>query len=225
MGRRVLGGAGELLVTSGVLVLLFAVWQLWWTDVVAQRAATQVVEQLREDFGRDAAPQASGDQVAPSGLPGDAFALLHVPRFGQEWVRPVLQGTDAEVLATGVGHYDGTAAPGQVGNFAVAGHRTTWGRPFHDIDRLRAGDRVLVETADAVYVYVVTGHEVVPPTDVDVLAPVPDEPGAAPAEPVLTMTSCHPRYSAAERYVVHAELAETLDPADLAAARAGGTAG
>ncbi len=148
-----------------------------------------------------------------------------MPRFGADWVRPVLQGTDDDVLATGVGHYEGTAAPGEVGNFAVAGHRTTWGRPFHDIDRLRTGDRVLVETADAVYVYAVTAHEVVQPGDVDVIAPVAGEPGAEPVEPVLTMTSCHPRYSAAQRYVVHAELAETLDPDDLAVALADGTEG
>lgn len=225
MGRRVLGWAGELLVTGGVLLLLFAAWQLWWTDVVADRAAAQVVEQLREDFAREPGLEASGDQVAPSDLPGDAVALLHVPRFGSDWVRPVLQGTDGEVLATGVGHYVGTAAPGEVGNFAVAGHRTTWGRPFRDIDRLRAGDRVLVETADSVYVYAVTGHEVVQPTEVEVIAPVPDEPGAEPVDPVLTMTSCHPRYSAAQRYVVHAELVHTLDPADLAAALGGTTEG
>ena len=225
MGRRVLGWAGELLVTVGVLLLLFAAWQLWWTDVVADRAAARVVDQLRVDFAREAGLPADGDRASASDLPGDAVALLHVPRFGPDWVQPVLEGTDADVLATGVGHYTGTAAPGEVGNFAVAGHRTTWGRPFHDIDRLRAGDRVLVETADAVHVYAVTGHDVVQPDDVGAIAPVPDEPGAEPDQPVLTLTSCHPRYSAAQRYVVHAELAETLDPADLAAALAGATGG
>ncbi len=226
MARRLVGVAGELLVTLGALVLLFVVWQLWWTDVVANRQAAQVVERLREDFAGDTRGTAAGtDGVTPVDLPSGAFALLHVPRFGDGWVRPVLDGTDRDVLASGVGHYDGTAGPGEVGNFAVAGHRTTWGRPFHDIDRLGPGDRVLVETADHVYVYAVTAHEVVPPSDVDVVAAVPGEPGATPQRAVLTMTSCHPRYSAAERYVVHAELLDTLDPADLDPALTAATEG
>lgn len=215
MARRLVGWTGELLITLGALLLLFVVWQLWWTDVVADRRAAQVVEELREDFAAEPGPRASTDHATPDDLPDEAFALLHVPRLGGDWVRPVLEGTDPDVLATGVGHYDGTARPGEVGNFAVAGHRTTWGRPFHDIDRLRVGDPVLVETAEHVYVYTVTDHEVVLPTDVDVIAPVPGDPGAEPDERVLTMTTCHPRYSAAQRYVVHAELQDTLDPTDL----------
>lgn len=214
MGRRLVGWAGELLITVGALLLLFVVWQLWWTDVVANQRAAQVVAGLRADFA-DEPDSAGAGGGSRDDRPGDAFALLHVPRLGEDWVRPVLEGTDPEVLATGVGHYDGTAGPGEVGNFAVAGHRTTWGRPFHDIDRLRTGDLVLVETADHVYVYAVTDHEVVLPTDVEVIAPVPGDPGATADLGVLTMTSCHPRYSAAQRYVVHAELQDTLDPADL----------
>ena len=114
------------------------------------------------------------------------------------------------MLALGVGHYVGTAGPGQVGNFAVAGHRTTYGRPFHDVDRLRDGDRVVVETAATVYVYEVTSRDIVRPRDVEVIAPVPGEPGEAPVEAVLTMTSCHPKYAATQRFVVHGRLAETI---------------
>jgi sortase A len=130
------------------------------------------------------------------------------------------------VLAKGVGHYEGSAGPGEVGNFAVAGHRTTHGRPFHAIDSLRRGDEVVVETGDGVFVYAVTGHEVVDPADVRVIAPVPDQPGTVPTEAVLTMTSCDPPFRATQRYVVHARLTQTL-PAGrvgeaLAAASAGG---
>ncbi len=225
MGRRLVGWAGELLVTLGVLLLLFVAWQLWWTDVVADRAASQVVDELQDDFGRGVGAGGTADPADVPPLPGDAFALMYVPRLGEDWVRPVFEGTDLAVLAKGVGHYSGTAVPGEVGNFAVAGHRTTWGRPFHDIDLLRDGDRVVVRTADHVYVYAVTGHEVVLPTRVEVVAPVPDDPGAAPDAAVLTLTSCHPRYSATERYVVHAALEETLDPADLDTALAGATEG
>jgi sortase A len=221
MSRRLLGWTGEVLITVGVLLLLFTVWQLWWTDVVANRASARIVEELRDDFTRQ--PGAARGGAAPAGPPAGAIALMYVPRLGTDWVRPVLEGTDRDVLTRGVGHYAGTADPGEVGNFAVAGHRTTHGRPFHDIDALREDDHVVVETAESVYVYAVTGSEVVPPTDVAVIAPVPDEPGEPPTDEVLTMTSCHPRYSAAERYVVHASLVRTLPASDLEVAL--GTAG
>jgi sortase A len=212
MGRRVTGWVGEVLLTLGVLVLLFVLWQVWWTDVVSTREASHLVTRLEERFAAGG-PGAGSAGAGPSEpTTGGAFALIAVPRFGADWVRPVIEGTGLPVLAQGVGHYDGTAAPGAVGNFAVAGHRTTHGRPFDDIDALRTGDRVVVETREHVYVYEVTGHEVVAPTDVDVIAPTPDRPGVAPTEATMTLTSCHPRYTARQRYVVHARLTETLPP-------------
>ncbi|MBM6405918.1 class E sortase [Phycicoccus sp. CSK15P-2] len=200
-----------MLITAGVLVLLFVAWQLWWTDVVANRAQERIVRSLTEDF-RDGSTV--GDDALP-GLAGSrAFAVIRVPRFGADDARPVIEGTGRPVLALGVGHYRGTAMPGEVGNFSVAGHRTTYGRPFHDIDRLRQGDRVIVETKPTVYVYEVTGHEIVRPYQSEVIAPVPDRPGATPEDALLTMTSCHPRYSATYRYVAHGRLVETVDRAD-----------
>jgi sortase A len=145
---------------------------------------------------------------------GEAFAILRVPRLGADYARPVLEGTTTEVLEGGVGHYRGTAAPGAVGNFAIAGHRTTYGRPFHDIDRLREGDVVAVETKTAYNVYRVKRHAVVAPSAVEVIAPVPGEPGRKPTARWLTMTACHPKYSAAQRYVVFAELEKTYARAE-----------
>ena len=213
--RRVAGWAGELLVTLGVLLLLFAAWQLWWTDVVSLRASDELVRTLEQDHAGGLAPSAVGADGLPEGTDeGDAFAVVRIPRFGQDYARPVLEGTGRDVLARGVGHYAGTAGPGQVGNFALAGHRTTYGRPFHDVDRLVDGDRVVVETATEVFVYEVTSRDVVPPGDVGVIAPVPTEPGASPTEPLLTLTSCHPRYSATERFVVHGRLVESVPRTD-----------
>ncbi|HET6967138.1 MAG TPA: class E sortase [Ornithinibacter sp.] len=210
--RRAVGWAGELVITLGVLLLLFVAWQLWWTDVVSDREAARVVATLEDEFAR--APGAAAPLPAsgiPEGIGDDgAFAIVRIPRFGADYARPLLEGTGRPVLALGIGHYTGTAGPGQVGNFAIAGHRTTYGRPFHDVDRLRDGDRVVVETAGTVHVYEVTGRDVVRPTDVDVIAPVPDEPGAAPTEALITLTSCHPRYSATERFVVHGRLVESV---------------
>lgn len=209
--RRVVGWAGELLVTLGVLLLLFAAWQLWWTDVVADREQAGIVAALEEAF----APVRPGAEVGADGIPVEvgparAFAVVRIPRFGLDYVRPVVSGTGRDELALGLGHYTGTAGPGEVGNFALAGHRTTYGRPLHDVDRLEDGDRVVVETAGEVFVYEVTSRRVVRPGDVGVLAPVPGEPGAEPTEALLTLTSCHPRYSATERFVVHGRLVESV---------------
>lgn len=208
--RRLVGGVGELLVTVGVLLLLFAAWQLWWTDIVADREQAQLVSTLEGDFARDGRTASEEDRTLEGTSTAGAFAIVRIPRFGADYARPVLEGTGRDVLERGVGHYVGTAAPGAVGNFALAGHRTTYGRPFHDVDRLRDGDRVVVETAAEVYVYEVTSREVVRPNDVEVIGPVPDAPGRRPTEALLTMTSCHPRFSATERFVVHGRLVDTV---------------
>jgi uncharacterized protein YlxW (UPF0749 family) len=131
--RRVAGWAGELLVTLGVLVLLFAAWQLWWTDVVSNRAQTQIVDSLEATFAREGA-EATSAPVPANGIPDalndeGAFAVLRIPRFGDDYARPIIEGTGRDVLALGVGPYVGTAGPGQVGKFALAGHRTTFPSP------------------------------------------------------------------------------------------------
>jgi sortase A len=224
--RRLVGWAGELLLTLGMLLLLFGLWQLWWTDVVADREQAGIVRSLEEDFADAGSAGVGADTSARAVGEDGAFAIVRIPRLGAGYARPVVEGTGPEVLALGVGHYAGTAGPGDTGNFAVAGHRTTYGRPFHDIDRLEEGDRVVVETAGEIFVYEVTGHRIVQPDDVEVIAPVPGSPGEEPSEALLTMTSCHPRYSATERFVVHGRLVEAVprprwDPAAWLAAPPG----
>lgn len=221
MTRRVVGVTGELLVTLGVLLLLLVAWQLWWTDLTANRVQDATVREVEAEFAREqVGPQPLDAAGLPQAVePDGAFALIRIPRFGADWVRPVIAGTDRSVLARGVGHYTGTAGPGQVGNFAVAGHRTTYGRPFHDVDRLRDGDRVVVETRAEVYVYEVYDREVVRPSDVEVIAPVPGDPGATPTDALITLTSCHPRYSATQRYIVHGRLLDAVPRAEWDPAR------
>lgn len=200
--RGALGLLGDLFVTAGVLLLLFVGWQLWWTDVTANRVQAATVHELTREFST---PGATGVTPEPVAF-GKAFAIVRIPRFGAQYARPVLEGTSHDILDEGVGHYVGTAAPGAVGNFAVAGHRTTYGRPFHDIDTLVPGDLVVVETRATYSVYAVKRHVIVAPTAVDVIAPVPEHPGVQPTVAWLTMTACHPKYSAAQRYVVFAQL-------------------
>jgi sortase A len=205
--RTLLHGLGELLITLGVVVLLFVAWQLWWTDVAAGRTQTATVHQVERRWAVAQPTTGSAAGTSVRGVPtGQPVALLRIPRFGKEYVRPVLQGVDLDVLDDGVGHYPDSAGPGQVGNFALAGHRVTYAKPFNRIAELRRGDQVIVQTRDTSYVYTVLRSTVVTPEQVDVVAPVPQHAGERPTRRLLTMTACHPKYSARQRYVVFAEL-------------------
>ncbi len=125
---------------------------------------------------------------------------MHLPTIGE--VRPVNEGVQLSVLNHGVlGHYPGTAEPGGVGHFALAGHRTTYGRPLWAVASLRPGDPVVVETATDYYVYRLSELRIVQPEQSEVVAPVPGRPGTAPTERWMVMTACHPKFSASQRIV------------------------
>ena len=204
--RAVARGLGELLVTGGLVVLLFVVYELFVTDFIAGQRQEELTQQIHEQW---AAPAPDRPEV-----PGDAIAVLYIPRLGGDYSRVVLEGTSEDELAQGPGHYVGTALPGQPGNLALAGHRVGKGSPFLDADQLRPGDPVVVETADSWFVYrvlgpaeQVPGQQVVSPSDVSVIAPTPDGPAdGPPTGAYLTLTTCHPEYSARQRLVVHAVL-------------------
>ena len=215
--RWVVGTIGEVLITLGVLLLLFVAWQLWWTDVTANREQAVAIQTLERGFTHDSIPPDPTATQGPAATPdplatlknvpfGEAFAILRIPRFGASFARPVLQGTDHPTLGKGVGHYVGTAMPGVVGNFATAGHRTTYGKPYADIDKLRPGDFIVIETKANYIVYAVQRHVIVTPDHVEVIAPVPQHPGATPTEAWMTMTACNPKFSAQQRYVVFSKL-------------------
>lgn len=221
-GAAVVGVVGELMVTLGVLLGLFVVWQLWWTDVVAEREQAVLVESL--DWVRTV-PEPTVGPAEPDDPPGPpqnrgpapaldepehatTFATLQVPRWGSDYLRTISQGTTKrDVLdVLGVGHYEGTAMPGQIGNFAVAGHRATYGKPFNRVEELQIGDPLVVQTETTWYVYRIVSTEVVTPRDVQVIAPTPNQPDVPPTVASMTMTTCHPLFSARERFIVHAEL-------------------
>ncbi len=204
---------GEVFITLALFLFLFIAWQLWWTDVTANRAQTVTIHALERSFGPAGTPaRAAADPKAVlTKVPfGQAFAIMRIPRFGADYARPVLQGTDTDTLTKGIAHYPGTAFPGQVGNFAVAGHRTTYGKPFSNIDLLQSGDIIVVETKTNYVVYAVDRHVIVAPDQVEVIAPVPQHPGVQPKQAWLTMTACHPRFSANQRYVVFAKLVRSI---------------
>lgn len=146
---------------------------------------------------------------------------MYVPRFGTTYSRSVSQGVGTvDVLdKNGIGHYPGTQMPGQIGNFAVAAHRTTYGAPFKLLATLQVGDKIYIQTPDGYYTYSFRGLEYVRPTGVGVLDAMPQQPGVAPTDRVLTMTSCNPMFSASERIIAYSVL-ESWQPASAGAPQA-----
>jgi sortase A len=156
------------------------------------------------------------------------FANMIIPRFGAAWYKPIAEGTGThDVLDKGeVGHYPTTQMPGELGNFAVAAHRTSHGASFNGLNKLVAGDHIYIETADGWYAYVFRNLEYVRPTGVGVIAPVPQSTGAQPTDRIMTMTSCNPLFSAQERIIAYSVFDKFYPraggaPADIAAIVAG----
>lgn len=209
----VVGGLGELLLTLGALVLLFVGWQVWWVTREATSAAAATVDDLQRQFAGPpaaAAPETPGPSAGTSLRAADVpvgapFGLITVPRFGNG-AQPLLQGTSVEQLDRGVGHDAQAAMPGQIGNFATAGHRDTYSHPYELIDTLQRGDAVVVEVRDGWAIYRVERHRIVEPTQVEVYAATPDRPGVAPTEAWMTLVACEPHWTAQRRWVVHAKL-------------------
>lgn len=206
-------GLGELLVTAGMVLLLFVVYEVYVTDFLTAQRQDQLSTELREEWAAD--PEAERGPITPLEI-GDAFGVLRIPRLGEDYTRVVLEGTEEEQLSQGPGHYVDSALPGEQGNLALAGHRVGKGSPFLDLDAMRPGDPVVVETRDSWFVYRVLGDDdpsgipgmhVVSPTAVEVVSPTPNAAVTAAASGAyLTLTTCHPRYSARQRLVVHARL-------------------
>jgi LPXTG-site transpeptidase (sortase) family protein len=142
---------------------------------------------------------------------GRKIATLRIPRLGSNWQQTVLDGIDQTFLAKGVGYYPGTALPGAVGNFVVAGHRMTQKQQFRDLDQLIVGDPIAVQVGNKIYLYKVVASKIVKPSDVSQLYPVPGKPGSIATKAILTLTTCNPKNSAKERLVVNAVLSSVLD--------------
>jgi sortase A len=232
------GAIGEILITLGVLLGLYVVWELVWTDVEAHQEAAAVLEVVQRQPGWIAPP--AGSDYAPHHDPaldpppvdeaplptppfGETWATLHVPRWGEDYNVPIVEGTDrVKILNKGlIGHYEGTESPGRIGNFATSAHRTTYGKPYNLIADLQLGDSLIVETAQYYFVYKMTdmfhppeGYEIVRPKEVRVIFPVPNDAEAVPTKRIMTLTSCHPMFSAEYRYIVWGELEYWTDKSE-----------
>ena len=203
--RRAVRGTGKSLISLGVLLLLFVVYQLWGTGLTHDRAQ----KSLRSEFAKQlAAPAAADPASTVAGAPtpattkplplleGDAAGVIVIPKIGLDEI--VVEGVGVEELKKGVGRYPDTKMPGEKGNSALAGHRTTYGHPFMRLDDLASGDEINVTTRAGTFRYAVMEKKIVTPETVEVLDNTPDN--------RLTLTTCHPKYSAEQRLIVVAQL-------------------
>ncbi|GAA2580095.1 MULTISPECIES: class E sortase [Streptomyces] len=198
---------GELFITTGVLMLLFVTYQLWWTNVRAHAQANQAASNLQDDW-------ASGKRNPGTFEPGQGFALLHIPKL--DVVVPIAEGISSKkVLDRGmVGHYaEGalkTAMPdARTGNFGLAGHRNTHGEPFRYINKLQPGDPIVVETQDEYFVYKMASIlPVTSPSNVSVLEPVPKQSGFKGPGRYITLTTCTPEFTSKYRMIVWGKMVE-----------------
>lgn len=186
---------GEVFLTLGLVLLLLCAYQLWWTNVESAAATQREQEAIVQQWAQEPEPAVEIPKI------GKGFALLYIPRLRDKvWGLPIIQGVGLDVLAKGAGHYPKTALPGEVGNFALAAHRATHNEPFRDIDRLRVGDKVYVQTDTTWYTYVLDRDRIVQPTDVWVIDPVPGK-QVTPTEKLITLTTCNPRWASYERWI------------------------
>jgi sortase A len=216
------GGVGKTLIAIGLLLFGFVAYQLWGTGIETARAQNSLENEFEDllagtppttEAPVDTAPLETtpsdtipaiepSEPVSATSLPpvaeGDPIARIELPRIGVDKI--VVAGVDKNDLKKGPGHYPETPLPGQLGNSAIAGHRTTFGQPFFDVDKLEIGDEIVVTTLAGRYVYRVTGQEIVSPSDYQVIATTD------PTVATLTLTSCHPKYTARERIIIFSEL-------------------
>ncbi len=216
----VAGVLGELLITAGVIALLYVTWQLWIGDWIIgsqkQAEASQLTQSWAQEYESAAPapvptdePEEPTDPVVPvldQPRHGDVFGVMRVPRFGEKWQFKIAGGvTRTDILDQGeIGHYPDTAMPGEVGNTVYAAHRWTSGEPFGPIDKLVAGDAIVVETKAGWYTYRFRNLEYVQDTQVEVLLPVPQQVGVAADGRYLTLTSCAPKFNMLERIIAYA---------------------
>ena len=204
------------MLTIGVVLLLFAFYEAYWTNVESGQLQEEASAHLDEQWRN---PR---QKLEPE--LGEAFAQLYIPTFGSDYRFAIIEGTNEDDLLRGPGRYLDSQMPGEMGNFAVAGHRVGKGAPFNDLGKLETCDDIVVETQKERITYRVlpidgeqadcfngippeyshvVGRHITTPGDVSVTNPVPES-DAEPSREILTLTTCHPQFSNAERMIVHA---------------------
>jgi LPXTG-site transpeptidase (sortase) family protein len=202
--RHVTRTAGEIFLTFGVIGLLFIGYLIWGTALRTDAAQRQLSNQLNQEWKQAQGP-GNAIKAGPEQFDvatGQPFAYITIPAFGPHWRFTLIQGTALAQLDLSPGHVPGTQWPGQVGNFAVAGHRVTAGNPFWSLPSLKAGDLVYIQTKLNQYTYRITTRQYVLPTDLGVLDAVPNHPGQRPTQRLITLITCDPAWTGTHRVIV-----------------------
>jgi sortase A len=235
--RTVIGAVGRVLIMVGLLILLFVAYQLWGTGIYEARAQSDLKSQFNRDLARQGSqstttssgptstnappattaptPTTAPAALSPAPADGDPIGVIKIDKIGVDKV--VVEGTSVPDLRKGPGHYTGSPLPGQLGNAAIAGHRTTYGAPFGDLDQLARGDKISVRTLTGTWDYVLVDDPfAVKPDQTEVLDPTIDPATGQPLA-TLTLTTCEPKYQATERLVAKAKLSDTNQQQPVAA--------
>lgn len=202
------------MIAVGVLLIGYVGWQFYGTNLLSHRRHAEVTDSLRQQWGEGSA------KLQPAYVPtGKASALVRIPKFGKDYVVPVLEGVSEEVLTKGYGHFAANADPGEVGNYALAAHRVTHGEPLRRMPELRPGDEVVVETVDATYTYELDTDPdqlVIPFTGLWVLDEVPKnprpggpQPAQRPRQRLITLTTCSELFHTDDRMIAFGHLVGT----------------
>ena len=195
---RILRILGLILIAGALGVGGYIWWSLWGTGFAARAAQNDLRTEFEPRIDSRVQLEAPPRVVK---VPGDAVAIIRIPKIEVDLV--VVEGTGTESLKKGPGHYDGTAYPwDDTGRVGIAGHRTTYGAPFWSLNELREGDLIVLATEYGVFEYDVTRKVITPPSGI--------LPGGGSVldqtnHPSLVLTTCNPRFSAAERLIVIAE--------------------
>lgn len=212
---------GVVLLAAGFICLGWVAWQYFGTNIISRAEAGKEMSALEQTWDQ---PAVTPSEQSPAGEPGaeppaiassdmgSAQWIIRIPALGNDWVWPVVAGIDVEDLTKGVGWYPTTAQPGQVGNFALAGHRVTHGEPFRRLLELGVGDTVIIETRESFLSYELTSAPkqlTVQDTDTWVLDPVPGNPDVIPSESLITLTTCEDLFHSADRSVAFGKLVST----------------
>jgi LPXTG-site transpeptidase (sortase) family protein len=202
--RRILRGFGWTMISLGAFTLYFLVYQLVGTNAVTGQAQAALGDELAKEWAAPASPNAGQGKLVKEKpvAEGKAFAKIKVPDIHVSQV--LIEGTGRDDLRKGPGRISSGKMPGEPGTFAVSGHRTTYGAPFFNLDKLDTGDQIIIETRHATYVYKVTRKRIVAPTEVSVLDDVRGPNGKL--KPTIVLTTCHPKFSARQRMIIFGDL-------------------
>jgi sortase A len=212
---------GRTLITVGLLMFAFVAYQLWGTGIQTAQSQQDLTAQFHDQLQSTSTSSSTTststtrptdttveDSTTTSTIPvapvngagnGDPVAILRIPSIGL--TKTVVQGVGVPDLKKGPGHFPETPLPGQLGNAAIAGHRTTYGQPFRHLDEVKVGDLIEVDTLFGSFVYKVTGSAVVNPSDYAAVIPTVD-----PTRATLTLATCTPAFTARQRLIVRADL-------------------